>query len=135
MKIYVRDGQSSNAWTHAVEVIDDMINLIEMPDKSKDDKYFFNLKQRLIFGMNIIPLSAVKRDDFMQDLTNYFQKNKEGESHTLKDNHNVPDLIYKNGTDANDISEDVTAPNPNIKAFITGSNIPFMSELLVDLKK
>ena len=119
LKIYIRDGAGGNAWIHAIDVIDDMVNCIGSNSSIKEKQSLSglmpNLKQRLRYGMNVIPLSPTVRDEFLNELTQYY--NILIDTRAIQD-----DPIYDNET------EDITVP----KFAKTTGGTPFMSELLKD---
>ena len=121
LKIYIRDGAGGNAWIHAVDVIDDMVNCLgsntSIKEKQSLSGLMPNLKQRLRYGMNVIPLSPTVRDEFLNEMTQYY--NILIDTRAIQD-----DPIYDNET------EDITVPK-FAKTGGSGST-PFMSELLKD---
>jgi len=76
-----------------------------------------NLKQRLRYGMNVIPVSPMVREEFINELTQYYKI-------LLKTPVVEDDLVDEENT------EDVTVP----KITLSKHDVPFMSELLVDNK-
>jgi len=121
LKIYIRDGAGGRAWIHAVDVIDDMVNCIGSHTSTKEKQSLAgmipNLKQRLRYGMNVIPVTPMVREEFINELTQYYKT-------LLKTPVVEDDLVDKEDT------EDVTVP----KITISKHDVPFMSELLVDNK-
>lgn len=121
LKIYIRDGADGSAWTHAVDAIDDMVNCIGGNTSTKEKKSLAglvpNLKQRLRYGMNVIPVPPMLRDEFLNELSQYYIGLLE-----------IP-VVEDDPLDEQD-SEDVTVP----VIALSKHDIPFMSELLVDNK-
>ncbi len=122
LKIYIKEGVESKAWAHAVDVVDDLVNCIgketSVNDKLNLEPVMPNLIQRLKFGMNVIPVTPVIREEFIAELKWYHQ-----------------DLIEKAGAAMPSAKqpncEDITVPSFRISLGKT----PFTDELLVDNKK
>jgi hypothetical protein len=121
-KIYIKEGIESKAWMHAVEVVDDLVNCIgketSVNDKLNLEPVMPNLIQRLKFGMNVIPVSPVIREDFITELKRYHQ-----------------DLIDMaravRPSEKQSSCEDITVPSFRISR----SKTPFTDELFVENKK
>ena len=78
LKIYIKEGVDSKAWVHAIEVVDDLVKCIGK-ETSVNDKLIMepvmpNLIQRLKFGMNVIPVTPVMREEFIAELTTYHRE-------------------------------------------------------------
>lgn len=120
LKIYIKEGVDSKAWIHAVDVIDDLVKCMgaetSMRDKLDMGSNMPNLIQRLKYGMNVVPVTPVVREEFITELKRYYQE--------LIDNTKAAMLAKKLTS-----SDDVTDPS-----FRNGGNTPFMDELLVDNK-
>ena len=120
LKIYIKEGVDSAAWVHAVDVIDDLVKCIgeeiSVRNKLEMEPNMPNLIQRLKYGMNVIPLPPVFREEFIAELKRYHQE--------LLDNVKATMLAKKLSS-----SDDVTDPS-----FRNGGNTPFMNELFVDNK-
>ena len=123
LKIYIKEGVESKAWFHAIEVIDDLVNAIGSKSSPKEKLMlapaFNNLMQRLKYGMNVIPVAPLVREEFIMELRQY-QRELIGTAVSEVD----LESIKKCG------SEDITQPS-----FRKGSGkVPFMDELFADNK-
>jgi len=121
LKIYIKVGVDSQAWVHAVEVVDDLVNCIGKEISAKDklnlEPVMPNLIQRLKFGMNVIPVSPVIREEFIAELKQY--------------HHDLIDIARAaRPSEKQPSCEDITVPSFRISR----SKTPFTDELLVDNK-
>lgn len=120
LKIYLRDGAGGRAWIHAVDVIDDMVNCIgqhtSTTEKQSMAGLMVKLKMRLIYGMNVIPVSPILRDEFITELSQYYKN-------LLQPTAKEVDCVNKL------IDEDTKTSTHSIKL----NSIPFAEELFVDV--
>jgi hypothetical protein len=122
LKIYIKEGVESKAWMHAVDVVDDLVNCIgketSINDKLNLEPVMPNLIQRLKFGMNVIPVPPVVREEFITELKQYHQNLIEM-ARAVSPSEKQPSY------------EDITIPSFRISS----TKAPFTDELLVDNKK
>ena len=123
LKIYIKEGVESKAWFHAIEVIDDLVNSVGSKTSPKEKiilaPAFNNLMQRLKYGMNVIPVAPLAREEFIIELRQY---------------HRELIGIAMSEVDKGSInkveSEDITTPSFRK----SGGRIPFSDELFADNK-
>ena len=123
LKIYLKEGVESKAWFHAIEVIDDMVNAIGSKTSPKEKiilaPAFNNLMQRLKYGMNVIPVAPLAREEFIIELRQYHRELM-GNAMAEVDKESINKIE----------SEDITTPSFRK----SGGKIPFMDELFADNK-
>ena len=123
LKIYIKEGVESRAWFHAIEVINDMVNTIGGKTSPKEKiilaPAFNNLMQRLKYGMNVIPVAPLAREEFIIELRQFHRE-------VMSDAMSEVDKESINKVE----SEDVTTPSFRK----SGGKIPFMDELFADNK-
>jgi hypothetical protein len=121
LKIYIRDGAGGSAWIHAVDVIDDMVNCIGSHTSTKEKQslagLILNLKQRLRYGMNVIPVTPMVREEFINELSQYYK------------------ILLKTSVVEDKLGDEQETEDVTVPAYATSKeDVPFMSELLVDNK-
>ena len=123
LKIYIKEGVESKAWFHAIEVIDDIVNTIGSKTSPKEKiilaPAFNNLMQRLKYGMNVIPVAPLAREEFIIELRQYHRE-LIGNAMAEVDKEAINKVE----------SEDITTPSFRK----SGGKIPFMDELFADNK-
>lgn len=123
LKIYIKEGIESRAWFHAIEVIDDLVNIVGNKTSPKEKiilaPAFNNLMQRLKYGMNVIPVAPLAREEFVMELRQY-QREVVNIAIAEVDRESINKVE----------SEDITTPSFRK----SGGKIPFMDELFADNK-
>ena len=123
LKIYIKEGIESKAWFHAIEVIDDLVNTVGSKTSPKEKiilaPAFNNLMQRLKYGMNVIPVAPLAREEFIIELRQYHRELM-GNAMAEVDRESFNKVE----------SEDITTPSFRK----SGGKIPFMDELFADNK-
>jgi hypothetical protein len=123
LKIYIKEGVESKAWFHAIEVIDDLVNAIGSKTSPKEKiilaPAFNNLMQRLKYGMNVIPVAPLAREEFIIELRQYHRE-LIGNAMSEVDQESINKIE----------SEDITTPSFRK----SGGKVPFMDELFADNK-
>ncbi len=122
LKIHIKEGTDSKAWLHAMDVVDDLVNLLGSETSDRErlnlEGLMPNLLQRLKFGMNVIPVTPAVREEFLSQLKSFHK--------CLLDKADPGKTIEEKV-----LSEDITIPSFRSNSIKT----PFSDELLIDNKR